>query len=526
MISCDSNGGGRRIWGLTATQLHDRFWAASGVHVVRQRYPQQVLEDGPLYLLTDPDVLVLFDPAELVRIENRLQCDVVLLRVQQRDLAEYRELVVTDDEDRFLRFERHYERPRSRVVKVGVTRDVKLAQAWQANRQRFKSVWRFLRNTAYRSRFETVWLPGRAFNDQCVLERERLVKDLIQTCHDPKPFIPAARRLGETVWASPEAQVDDQTLFIGRVWIGAGNDIRRVPSVLGPAVLWDQPTGSTAAVDLSSDAPAATAPSNGKANRPLHVLSSPAECAPSRPQQVSWYELTKRWFDIAFSLIALAITLPLYPLVMFAIWREDGGPFFFVHRRETRGGREFGCLKFRTMRKGADAMRRELASANSADGPQFYVPGDPRVTKVGRFLRRYYIDEWPQFINVLRGEMSVIGPRPSPFTENQYCPAWREARLSVRGGITGLWQVSRTRSRGLDFLEWIQFDLEYVRNRSWRMDLYIACRTVQMIFGPRRWLRATSHSSSAGATVSKATAKATAAAAATAVVPAVDPVQL
>ena len=520
MISCDSNGGGRRIWGLTACQLHDRFWKASSVYVVRKRHPQQVLEEGPLFLLTDPDVLVLFDPAELVRIESRLQCDVVLLRVQQRDLADYRELVVTDDEDRFLRFERHYERPRSRVVKVGVTRDVKLAQAWQANRQRFKSVWRFLRNTAYRSRFETIWLRGRAYNDQCIVERERLVKDLMQTWDDPQKLIPAARRLGDTVWASSEAQLDEKTLFIGRVWIGAGHDIRRVPSVLGPAVLWDQPSDSMMPVDQAPTAKSAEANGhNGKSRAHLRVLSSPAQCAPPCPQPVSCYELTKRWFDIVFSLIALAITLPLYPLVMLAIWREDGGPFFFVHRRETRGGREFGCFKFRTMLNGAGSLQREMAGANTADGPQFHVPGDPRVTRIGRFLRRYYIDEWPQFINVLRGEMSVIGPRPSPFAENQYCPAWREARLSVRGGITGLWQVSRTRSRGLDFLEWIRFDLEYVQNRSWRMDLYIAWCTLQMILWPRRWRRKISGSSSTVSTPTVSTAGA-------AVAAAVDPVQL
>src|SRR5678816_4224778 len=121
----------------------------------------------------------------------------------------------------------------------------------------------------------------------------------------------------------------------------------------------------------------------------------------------------------------------------------------------------------------AEKRKQELLAQgkNQADGPQFYMERDVRVTRVGRFLRKTRIDELPQFFNVLRGHMSVVGPRPSPFKENQYCPAWREARLSVRPGITGLWQVSRTRSKGQDFQEWIKFDIEYVRQGGWMLDL-------------------------------------------------------
>jgi lipopolysaccharide/colanic/teichoic acid biosynthesis glycosyltransferase len=100
------------------------------------------------------------------------------------------------------------------------------------------------------------------------------------------------------------------------------------------------------------------------------------------------------------------------------------------------------------------------------------------VTKVGRFLRKTRLDELPQFFNVLRGQMSVVGPRPSPFKENQFCPAWREARLSVRPGITGLWQVKRTREIGLDFQEWIKYDIEYVENASFSLDMMIILRTI------------------------------------------------
>src|SRR5262249_18328840 len=146
----------------------------------------------------------------------------------------------------------------------------------------------------------------------------------------------------------------------------------------------------------------------------------------------------KRAFDVAFALGALALTLPLYPFIAAAILLEDGRPVFFAHRREGLGGREFPCLKFRSMRRGADRGKAGPARATQADGPQFFIADGPRVTRAGRVLRRFHLDELPQFLNVLAGHMSVVGPRPSPHSENQFCPAWREARLSVRPGVTGL----------------------------------------------------------------------------------------
>src|SRR4029078_1620608 len=173
-------------------------------------------------------------------------------------------------------------------------------------------------------------------------------------------------------------------------------------------------------------------------------------------QPSSFYEVGKRLFDIVGAIVGLAITLPSYPLVFLATWLEDGWPFFFGHRRETRGGREFSCLKFRSMRKDADKIKARLQAENQADGPQFFIERDPRLTRVGRFLRKYNLDELPQFWNVLVGDMSLIGPRPSPRAENQFCPPWREARLSVRPGITGLWQRRRTRRGGSAVQGWLQ----------------------------------------------------------------------
>jgi lipopolysaccharide/colanic/teichoic acid biosynthesis glycosyltransferase len=192
----------------------------------------------------------------------------------------------------------------------------------------------------------------------------------------------------------------------------------------------------------------------------------------------SFSRVSKRAFDIVMSLVGLAFTVPFYPLIFLAIMLEDGRPFFFGHRRETCGGREFPCLKFRSMRKDAEAIKKGLKSTNLSDGPHFFMERDPRLTRVGWFLRATNIDELPQLFNVLLGQMSIVGPRPSPYSENQFCPAWREARLSMRPGITGLWQVRRTRQSGLDFQEWIKYDIEYIENAGWRMDLLILWQTI------------------------------------------------
>ncbi|MEM9373487.1 MAG: sugar transferase, partial [Planctomycetota bacterium] len=186
-------------------------------------------------------------------------------------------------------------------------------------------------------------------------------------------------------------------------------------------------------------------------------------------------------FDIVFSLLALLVTLPLYPFIMLAIFIEDRSPFFFAHTRESINGTEFGCLKFRTMYRNAEEMKDRLMAENEADGPQFFMEDDPRITRVGRILRRLQLDEIPQFWNVFAGHMSVVGPRPSPKSENQYCPGWREARLSVRPGVTGLWQIRRTRADGADFQEWIRYDIEYVESASFRLDVYIIWKTIALV---------------------------------------------
>ncbi|MCH7747833.1 MAG: sugar transferase [Acidobacteria bacterium] len=191
----------------------------------------------------------------------------------------------------------------------------------------------------------------------------------------------------------------------------------------------------------------------------------------------------KRGIDIILSLIALALLLPFLMVIVVLIKLDSRGPVLFSHSRERRGGKDFPCLKFRTMVIDADRIQRELTAENEVDGPQFKMDDDPRVTRLGRWLRSSNVDEMPQLINVLLGHMSLVGPRPSPFRENQICIPWRRARLSVSPGITGLWQICRDERSGGDFHQWIYYDLAYVRNLSIWLDLKILIATLFTLGG-------------------------------------------
>jgi len=198
------------------------------------------------------------------------------------------------------------------------------------------------------------------------------------------------------------------------------------------------------------------------------------------------YVWLKRAVDVTGSALGLLGLLPLMIVLAILVRLTSRGPVFFAHRRQGLGGAEFYCLKFRSMTLGADAMQDELRGQNEVDGPQFRIEEDPRMTPIGEWLRKYNLDELPQLINVLRGQMSFVGPRPSPDRENQLCPAWRRTRLSVKPGITGLWQVLRRREcPHSDFQEWIYYDVEYARHRSLWLDWQILIHTPVAMFAPK-----------------------------------------
>jgi len=199
--------------------------------------------------------------------------------------------------------------------------------------------------------------------------------------------------------------------------------------------------------------------------------------------RISYARCFKRIVDFFGAAMVLILFAPVIMLVALAIKLTSPGPVFYKDRRQGLHGKEFNCLKFRTMILGADKIQDILRIVSQVDGPQFKMADDPRINTVGWFLRETYIDEIPQFFNVLFGQMSIVGPRPSPKSENTLCPFWRDARLSVRPGITGLWQIYRTRQPMKDFQEWIHYDIEYVRNLSLKMDLSICWKTAMKLLG-------------------------------------------
>jgi lipopolysaccharide/colanic/teichoic acid biosynthesis glycosyltransferase len=195
------------------------------------------------------------------------------------------------------------------------------------------------------------------------------------------------------------------------------------------------------------------------------------------------YAATKRAVDVAGSALLLTSCLPVLLLAALAIRLESKGPVLFGQMRCGRGGRRFRMWKLRTMTHDAEARKQALLHLNEMDGPVFKMRRDPRVTRVGGVLRRLSIDEIPQLWNVLRGEMSLVGPRPPlPEEAMRYSPSQRR-RLAVTPGLTGLWQVSGRNE--LSFEEWVRLDLEYVAQASLALDLRILARTVPAVLRGR-----------------------------------------
>ncbi len=191
------------------------------------------------------------------------------------------------------------------------------------------------------------------------------------------------------------------------------------------------------------------------------------------------YRLIKRVVDVVGALGGLLLLIPLLPFIVVMIKLETPGPVLFAQDRVGQAGRLFRCYKFRSMSTDAEARKDELAHLNEFQGAAFKIKDDPRITRVGRFLRRSSLDEFPQLWNILRGDMSIVGPRPQiPAEVAEYTPE-QALRLLARPGLTCLWQVSG-RSQ-VDFEEWMALDREYVRRRSLRFEMQILLRTLPAV---------------------------------------------
>ena len=195
-----------------------------------------------------------------------------------------------------------------------------------------------------------------------------------------------------------------------------------------------------------------------------------------------WNLVLKRILDLSFAIPFTLATAPLWLIVAVAIKLDSSGPVFFKQERAGKGGKPFRVYKFRSMVVGAEAEQAKLAAQNEATGPLFKIRDDPRRTRVGRFIRQTSLDELPQFINVIRGEMSVVGPRPALFSEVAQYQEWQRKRLDIQPGVTGLWQVSGRSD--LTFDEMVMLDIYYGENWSLGADIRIMLRTVpQFLFG-------------------------------------------
>ena len=194
-----------------------------------------------------------------------------------------------------------------------------------------------------------------------------------------------------------------------------------------------------------------------------------------------WF--VKRGFDLAVSLIVGVVGLPIWLLIALAIKLDSPGPVLYRDRRVGLNEREFDMLKFRTMRADAEALQAQLEQENEAEGALFKIRDDPRVTRVGRMLRRYSLDEIPQVLNVLRGEMSLVGPRPLPVRDFELLEPWHRKRYLVLPGMTGLWQIAGRSSLGFDDL--VRLDFYYLEHWSIWLDISILLKTVPAVAGRR-----------------------------------------
>jgi lipopolysaccharide/colanic/teichoic acid biosynthesis glycosyltransferase len=414
------------------------------------------------------------------------------------------ERLLLDAEGRLVRIQRYYERvtwPFAAGVAcsvVSVASLVGVADRHVASLTRLRAS---LASAGVPSRDFVI--PGPAFN----LRREAgylgLTEGLLQPAsatRSRRPRLDGSARVASTavlrgaVVVDAEAEVGERAVIIGPCVVGRGGRVG-AGAVIAQAVVapgTEVPAGAVARQTVVTEARASACalvddPGPREAASPIGRLRELGEANPF----ARLYGL-KGPAERAVCLVALALLGPLLVVLAILVKLSSAGPILYGDRREGRLGRPFRCWKFRSMRQDAHARQRDLADTNELDGPQFKVRDDPRVTPVGRWLRRLNLDELPQLWNVVRGEMSLVGPRPSPFRENQICVPWRDARLSVAPGITGLWQVCRDRREGADFHQWIYYDLLYVNHASPWLDIKILLATFLTLGGrhpvPLGWL--------------------------------------
>lgn len=488
-------------------------------------------DDGePVYLVFNGDLFPICDLNDAILVHRQNRSDVTLIDFPRKAGKSYEEKIHLNAEGHVQRVNRHYDQ-RDNSLAVDREWPVILALSSHAMKtlldvslpHRINQWPAAMLRAGLMVRGSTI--PGRSFS---LHDREQLF-ELNEMILRLKPqWLATAGGLvdqGQRIWVGKNVKIDSSANVLGPVAMGDDVEIGPEAVIVGPTtigrgckigagivlkrsvVLPDTTLASAAfknqalsqSIVLGGDHPTIQALIPEKeigarsgeftslsVDRPIKidtVLEGGTTPALTGVRYRAFHA-TKRAMDIVGALIALIAAAPFFPFIMLAIYLNSPGPIFYGAIRQGRGGKNFRCWKFRTMVPNADEIKRKLMIKNEVDGPQFKIKNDPRIFQVGRILRKLNIDEWPQFWNVLRGQMSIVGPRPSPEKENQMCPAWREARLSVRPGITGLWQVSRRRDRGeTDFQEWIYYDVQYIKKQSVWLDLKICLKTILVAMG-------------------------------------------
>jgi lipopolysaccharide/colanic/teichoic acid biosynthesis glycosyltransferase/NDP-sugar pyrophosphorylase family protein len=487
----------------------------------------------PLYLIFNGHRFPICDLNMAIEVHRQNRCDATLIDFPKPKKRHYDEQFQIDEDGRVKRVDRYY--GRSREDSLHVERDwpvlmIMSADAMQAMMDvslphRISQWPAAMLRAGLHLRGSTI--PGRSYS---LHDREHLFELNEAILRNDPQWLARAGGLedqGQKVWVGKNVKIDSSANVIGPVVIGDNVEIGKDAVIVGPttigrgakigsglilkrAVVLPDTTLAAAtlknhtlshAVVLGEDQPTVqaitgdTGAAAGDDSGDLQTLSFDrpiklekvleSQMAPLSGAKYRAFRAAKRGKDVVGSVIALACSVPFWPLIALAIKiNSPGGPIFYGAVRQGRGGKNFRCWKFRTMMPNADAIQAKLRAKNDVDGPQFKMRDDPRIHRVGRILRKLNLDELPQFWNVLIGQMSIVGPRPSPEKENQMCPAWREARLSVRPGITGLWQVSRKRDRDdTDFQEWIYYDVQYIKKQSLWLDMKIMFKTLLVAMG-------------------------------------------
>jgi lipopolysaccharide/colanic/teichoic acid biosynthesis glycosyltransferase/NDP-sugar pyrophosphorylase family protein len=346
-------------------------------------------------------------------------------------------------------------------------------------------------------------------NDYMTLHRTLLSKN------DSQDFVDK-ERIAEGIWVGKNVRLSPQAYLLGPIMIGDGSEIKESAQIIGPTVIGngcqisegalvresilrdDVSLAAHARVEYSiigggSDVPSNSFIKNTIVLNDLNIETANLISAGYSIKDVldlsgivsfiglrqKIYHTVKRIMDLTLSSIGIVLLLPLFFFLAILIKIESRGPLFYLQKRCGKGGKLFTMIKLRTMVANAEQFQQEFTPLKETDGPMFKLFDDPRITRIGKMLRKTSLDELPQLLNVLRGDMSLVGPRPLIMDEMKFSPSWREIRLSVKPGITGLWQIRGRRDAW--FHDWIRYDLSYVRNQSLWQDIKILYGTIRVV---------------------------------------------